>query len=204
MTDKEIIHKEVERLMNELIQEKEKGYGSDADDACILELQNVLTYIDSMQEKPVSTDILRKASEEYLKVLSETPYNNTPVTNAQTIIMELVSYLDNPSEYYPDHVTDVSKDLEEEIERYFTLWYDNEGGGCIKPDRWLNNLEDCMDIARHFAEWQKQQIMKGFPTWKKSEKLIEGALLDRGILYIPRYMIELSELKKLPKEVNND
>jgi len=160
MTDKEIIHKEVERLMNELIQEKEKGYGSDADDACILELQNVLTYIDSMQEKPVSTDILRKASEEYLKVLSETPYNNTPVTNAQTIIKELVRYLDNPSEYYPDHVTDVSKDLEEEIERYFTLWYDNEGGGCIKPDRWLNKLEDCMDIARHFAEWQKEQMLR--------------------------------------------
>lgn len=41
---------------------------------------------------------------------------------------------------------------------------------------------------------------KKLPTWKKSEKLIEGALLDRGILYIPRYMIELSELKKLPKE----
>ena len=50
MTDKvQIIREEVERLQNELIQEKEKGYGSDVDDACILELQNVLTYIDSMQ-----------------------------------------------------------------------------------------------------------------------------------------------------------
>lgn len=53
---------------------------------------------------------------------------------------------------------------------------------------------------RHFYNLGKQQIMKGFPTWKRSGKLIEGALLDRGILYIPRYMIELSELKKLPKE----
>lgn len=46
------IRGEVERLMNELIQEKEKGFGSDADDACILELQNVLTYIDSMKKEP--------------------------------------------------------------------------------------------------------------------------------------------------------
>ena len=53
---------------------------------------------------------------------------------------------------------------------------------------------------RHFYNLGKQQIMKGFPTWKRSGKLIEGALLDRGILYIPRYMIELSELRKLPKE----
>ena len=57
MTDKEKIRKEVERLMTELIQEKEKGYGSDADNACILELQNVLTYIDSLQEETVSNDL---------------------------------------------------------------------------------------------------------------------------------------------------
>ena len=47
------IRNEVERLQNELIQEREKGYGSDVDDACVLELQNVLTYIDSLQKEPV-------------------------------------------------------------------------------------------------------------------------------------------------------
>ena len=50
------IREEVERLQNELIQEKEKGFGSDTDDACILELQNILTYIDSLQEEPVIVD----------------------------------------------------------------------------------------------------------------------------------------------------
>ena len=64
MTDKEKIRKEVQRLMNELIQEKEKGYGSDTDDACILELQNVLTFIDSLQEEPVS-DELEEAANDY-------------------------------------------------------------------------------------------------------------------------------------------
>ena len=48
------IRKEVKRLINELIQEKEKGFGSEIDDVCILELQNILTYIDSLQEEPVS------------------------------------------------------------------------------------------------------------------------------------------------------
>ena len=53
MTDKvQKIREEVERLQNELIQEKKNGFGSDVDDACILELQNVLTYIDSLQEEP--------------------------------------------------------------------------------------------------------------------------------------------------------
>lgn len=64
MTDKEKFRTEVERLMNELIQEKEKGFGSDIDDACILELQNVLTFIDSMQEETVSDD-LKKFAEEW-------------------------------------------------------------------------------------------------------------------------------------------
>ncbi len=64
MTDKEKIRKEVQRLMNELIQEKEKGYGLDVDDACILELQNVLTYIDSLQEESISEN-LEEASRNY-------------------------------------------------------------------------------------------------------------------------------------------
>lgn len=63
------IRNEVERLQNELIQEREKGYGSDVDDACILELQNVLTFIDSLQEEPVSEELeeaaIMYAKEEY-------------------------------------------------------------------------------------------------------------------------------------------
>jgi hypothetical protein len=66
MTDKvQKIREEVERLQNELIQEKGKGFGSDTDDACILELQNVLTYIDSLQEEPVSEDFENALAEEW-------------------------------------------------------------------------------------------------------------------------------------------
>ena len=70
MTEKEKIRKEVQRLMNELIHEKEKGFGSDADDACILELQNVLTFIDSLQEEPVSEDLEEAADNALSNVLN--------------------------------------------------------------------------------------------------------------------------------------
>ena len=46
---------EVERLQNELITEKKKGNGSDIDDACILELQNIKSYIKFVQEEPESS-----------------------------------------------------------------------------------------------------------------------------------------------------
>ena len=72
MTDKvQKIREEVERLQNELIQEKKKGFGSDVDDACILELQNVLTYIDSLQEEPVSEELgeyINKLSKQFPEV----------------------------------------------------------------------------------------------------------------------------------------
>jgi hypothetical protein len=57
MTDKDKIRKEVERLMTELIQEKKKGYSSDVDDACILELQNVLTYIVSLPKEELISNL---------------------------------------------------------------------------------------------------------------------------------------------------
>jgi len=70
MTDKvQKIREEVVRLQNELIQEKEKGYGSDVDDTCILELQNVLTYIDSLQEESVKEGQFMKVNELMIEVL---------------------------------------------------------------------------------------------------------------------------------------
>ena len=71
----------------------------------------------------------------------------------------------------------------------------------IGDDDDFNKLTELIKQAVLYgAHWNEQQIMKNLPIWKRSGKLIEGALLDRGILYIPRSMIELSELKKLPKE----
>jgi len=72
MTDKvQKIREEVERLQNELIQEREKGFGSDVDDACILELQNVLTYIDSLQKEPTLVYVVTRSEEhdDYVEIV---------------------------------------------------------------------------------------------------------------------------------------
>ena len=94
-------------------------------------------------------DTLRKASEEYLKVLSETPYNNTPITNAQIIVRELITFLDNPSKYNPNHI---SEDLEKISNKY-----------CINAESsYTNDMFDRGDIYKAFkagAEWQKEQLM---------------------------------------------
>ena len=68
----------------------------------------------------------------------------------------------------------------------------------------VNGAKSGVNIVSIFAnrifDCAKLEIIKNLPIWEKSEKLIEGALLDRGTLYIPHYRIELSDLEKLPKE----
>lgn len=60
---------------------------------------------------------LLKESQRFLKTLSESPYNNTPVTNAQVVVRELVNFLDRPASYDPDHVSGETCTLEGWIAR---------------------------------------------------------------------------------------
>ena len=140
MTDKvQKIREEVERLQNELIQEKEKGYGSDADNACILELQNVLTYIDSLQEEPVNRtpadiEAAMQEVEEKSKAFTEAHQGE----NADTILAQMRG--EEP----------VSEDLEEEINNYVKMnGYDG-----------LDSIEEVKYIANHFAKWQRANLWK--------------------------------------------
>lgn len=155
MADKvQKIREEVERLMCELIQEKEKGFGSDADDACILELQNILTYIDSLQEE-------KKVPK--FKVGDTVRYKfNNICTKPRTIaeICGLSHYIDKDGHRMDMAYTDVnfelveepvSDDLEKEIERYFKNWYEPP----YSEDR--GNVDA---VAKHFAAWQMQQLTK--------------------------------------------
>lgn len=82
------IRKEVERQMTELIQEREKGFSSDIDDACILELQNVLTFIDSLKEEPVSNE-LNSFAEEYSFNIPSDIYNLLPKEKQASWIIEI-------------------------------------------------------------------------------------------------------------------
>lgn len=103
--------------------------------------------LDTLQEEPVSEDnTLRKASEEYLKVLSETPYNNTPITNTQTIVRELITFLDNPSKYNPNHI---EESVSENFKQFEDEYLDKEKDEilCIY-DRHAGLVDG--------AKWQKQ------------------------------------------------
>jgi hypothetical protein len=50
--------------------------------------------------------------------------------------------------------------LEREIDSYFAKWLQGASDeGCFNPDSQLVSIYDCHRIARHFAAWQKQQMM---------------------------------------------
>lgn len=60
----EKIKAEIKRLKNELIQEAEKGYKSEFDEGRIAAFEDMITFIDSLEEEPVSNN-LEEAANEY-------------------------------------------------------------------------------------------------------------------------------------------
>lgn len=51
--------------------------------------------------------------------------------------------------------------LEKEINNYFKDWYfDEDRDIMVLPNHYSANLDDIKEIARHFANWQKEQLMK--------------------------------------------
>ena len=142
MTDKEKIRKEVKRLMTELIQEKKKGYSSDVDDACILELQNVLTFIDSLpgEKKPIREYVSQE--------------NSTLGKLYKEAMEELEEKI---ALYEKNHKKSVSNDLEEAAKIYTVSLVVNE----IIPDATVKQLREVADKSfKAGAQWQKEQMMK--------------------------------------------
>ena len=78
----------------------------------------VLAIIDSLQQEQ-SEDIVVIAKT-FLDALSKTPYNNKPITDAQTIVKQLLLFFENPKEYNPDAILEQPEvDLEKEIHDYW-------------------------------------------------------------------------------------
>lgn len=51
--------------------------------------------------------------------------------------------------------------LEEEIEKYFQGWInDDEYGDALMPDYTGVDVDKCKEIARHFAEWGAEHLKK--------------------------------------------
>ena len=178
MTDKvQKIRKEVQRLMNELIQEKERGYGSDVDDACILELQNVLTFINSLQEEPKFKigDIIRFKGNETLEGEEKTH--------------KIVGY-DNELYIFDDGTTDlfceqelyelVKEPASEELEKASRNYADNEEYG--------DDVYFAIKAAfKEGAKWQKEHL------WKPANG-DDLPIFDREVIVLyQRYPLEDSE-----------
>lgn len=68
---------------------------------------------------------------------------------------ELLEYIDSLQE------EPVSNDLEAEFVLYLKHKFNiSQEGNTLKTDGWKPSPYDILDIAKHFAQWQKEQIMK--------------------------------------------
>ena len=148
MTDKEKIRKEVQRLMGELIQEKKKGFGSDSDDTCILELQNVLTYIDSLQEEPVIGLDNGDMPIDRWKQAVEAASNQKNYRSSKGFTETRDDYFVDGVQWADEHPKEmpVSEDLEEEITKCYKSRIDL-----------MMTRKQFGEIIHHFTEWQKAQ-----------------------------------------------
>lgn len=168
MTNKvQKIRNEVERLQNELIQEREKGYGSDVDDACILELQNVLTYIDSLQEEPVSEDFEMALAEMIAKAQKCVVEPWVVAAQWKDELIKLASE-EFVSEELGEYINELSKQFPEV------------------------SFAKLSRIAVRAAKWQKQQLMA--KTIDATCFGIQGAALFSFRLPADKYLVG-SEVK---------
>lgn len=154
----------------------------------------ILDFIDSLQEESISEDNnLRKASEEYLKVLSETPYNNTPITNAQTIVRELITFLDIPSKYNPNHIEEpVREDLphirhRDTLDEFaYQCAYDLSNDWAKETPEW----KDVKTACKLGAQWQKEQFEKDYTN------LCNGIATAKGLSVAMAYDKGMADAKE--------
>jgi hypothetical protein len=54
-----------------------------------------------------------------------------------------------------------SEELENKIQDFFDRWMeDSEYNQAVMPNFYCASLEDCKNIARHFAKWQEEKMIK--------------------------------------------
>ena len=216
----EKLRKEVERLQNELIQEKEKGFGSDTDDACILELQNVLTYIDSLQEEPVS--IWHDASEKS----NEPEEVDNPCKIRKNLQKDIVIVLNGQRHrqvwhkgcfskkeckekcslyercqrccidlcmifFHDPHCHFVEEPVSEDLEQAIDNYLATYWGGEKEKQDW----PFLKKMAIHFANWQKKKDQKSMEimdeVYFKSCDMIRKQMIDKACKYLQDHREEV-------------
>lgn len=98
----------------------------------------------------------------YLMVTNFTPINSLQSDHlSHSVTKTNDQVLANSAKSSKDLQEPVNEELEKEINAFLAGWSEeDEYGSAIKPDCYSAGLEDIKDIARHFAQWQKEQMMK--------------------------------------------
>ena len=176
MTDKvQKIRKEVEKRYK-YWKEKESNSHSIESEIRMSECQHLLLMFDSLQEEPVSEDKMT-ISKEWFEHCKKSWYNE--------------GYIDGEFNRDRQFEDSVSEELEKEIDSYFAKWLQGASDeGCFNSDSQLVSIYDCHRIAHHFAEWQKQHMMKdavevpiveAVPAGSCKWKLCAKLWLDKGV-----------------------
>ena len=156
MTDKQKIRAEIERLHEEY-----RGKKGDAD--VRKALRTVLFFIDTMTEEPnygesvtIKEEPARQDVDAAMAEVEEKAKAFTAAHQGETADDILAAMRgEEPS----------GKDLDEEIARFFVdkLGFQRHGE-VLEIDNLSIHVDDLLHIARHFANWQKQQMMKNAIT----------------------------------------
>ena len=176
MTDKEKIIAEIDKIIDCLktrCNPNPLGTTEECLVAAEIEVLELVkgTIAKMKKEEPIGEEgKLRKASEEYLKVLSETPYNNIPITNAQNIVRNLITFLDTPYDYDPDkQESPVEKNLSTKA----------VGVGLQLRDALIVDGVE-RETAEVFAAVAQQKFIDGANWQKKQDADLGSSAYERG------------------------
>jgi len=114
-----------------------------------------------------------REDKELLKYLNSLPEGGT---ESQEKVYQPSDARDNSNGYEMSDNSGQMEDLEKELDNYFSNWAQGASDeGCFNADSQLVSIYDCHRIARHFAQWQKEQMMKD-AVEGEVVKTIDGSL----------------------------
>ena len=114
---------------------------------------------------------LEQAARIFLDALSDTPYNNKPVTDAQVITRELLKFLSDAHSYNPNAINEQNPAWSEEDEVNFhdVMWAieqartiakdENDMGNLWYAERWLKSIKERVQPLLKY-EWSEEDENK--------------------------------------------
>lgn len=133
-------------------------------------------------------DILHKIDEEKLKELLEEPSDETAEYNEKiSMLIDLVESKEESIDarlglveflksLYKENNTNSAQEQSVELEKEMIAWHKKHFNGKRKWEETSGEYltrESQLDIARHFAKWQREQMKKALLNWAKLKRFEE-------------------------------